>query len=37
MIVEPDKTRVGWIGLGVMGRSMCGHRKGADYVPERRG
>lgn len=25
MIVEPDKTRIGWIGLGVMGGSMCGH------------
>lgn len=25
MIVEPGKTRVGWIGLGVMGRSMCSH------------
>jgi len=25
MIVEPGKTRIGWIGLGVMGRSMCGH------------
>ena len=25
MIIEPDKTRIGWIGLGVMGRSMCGH------------
>lgn len=25
MIVDPDKTRIGWIGLGVMGRSMCGH------------
>ena len=25
MIVEPGNTRVGWIGLGVMGRSMCGH------------
>ncbi len=25
MIVEPGKTRVGWIGLGVMGRSMCQH------------
>ena len=24
MIIEPDKTRIGWIGLGVMGRSMCG-------------
>ena len=25
MIAEPGKTRIGWIGLGVMGRSMCGH------------
>jgi 3-hydroxyisobutyrate dehydrogenase len=25
MTVEPGKTRIGWIGLGVMGRSMCGH------------
>ena len=25
MIVEPGKTRIGWIGLGVMGRSMCSH------------
>ncbi len=25
MIVEPGKIRIGWIGLGVMGRSMCGH------------
>jgi 3-hydroxyisobutyrate dehydrogenase len=23
--VEPGKTRVGWIGTGVMGRSMCRH------------
>jgi 3-hydroxyisobutyrate dehydrogenase len=23
--VEPDKTRVGWIGTGVMGQSMCRH------------
>src|SRR5262245_66406754 len=22
---EPGKTRVGWIGTGVMGRSMCQH------------
>lgn len=22
---EPGKTRIGWIGTGVMGRSMCGH------------
>jgi 3-hydroxyisobutyrate dehydrogenase len=25
MKIEPGKTRIGWIGLGVMGRSMCGH------------
>lgn len=25
MIVAPGETRIGWIGLGVMGRSMCGH------------
>ena len=25
MIVEPGKTRIGWIGLGVMGHSMCAH------------
>ncbi len=25
MNVEPGTTRIGWIGLGVMGRSMCGH------------
>ena len=25
MNVEPGRTRIGWIGLGVMGRSMCGH------------
>ncbi len=23
--VAPGKTRLGWIGTGVMGRSMCGH------------
>ncbi|HZZ28718.1 MAG TPA: NAD(P)-dependent oxidoreductase [Pirellulales bacterium] len=23
--VAPGKTRLGWIGAGVMGRSMCGH------------
>ncbi len=23
--IEPGKTRIGWIGTGVMGRSMCGH------------
>ena len=25
MIVEPQKTRIGWIGTGVMGKSMAGH------------
>ncbi len=31
-ICEPGKTRVGWIGTGVMGASMCGHllRNGFD-------
>jgi 3-hydroxyisobutyrate dehydrogenase len=24
-LVVPGKTRLGWIGTGVMGRSMCGH------------
>ncbi len=23
--IQPGRTRIGWIGLGVMGRSMCGH------------
>jgi 3-hydroxyisobutyrate dehydrogenase len=27
----PDKTRVGWIGTGVMGSSMCGHLMAAGY------
>ena len=25
MDIQPGKTRIGWIGTGVMGRSMCGH------------
>lgn len=25
MTVDPSKTRIGWIGTGVMGASMCGH------------
>jgi 3-hydroxyisobutyrate dehydrogenase len=29
--VSPDKTRIGWIGIGVMGRSMCGHVLAAGY------
>ncbi len=28
----PGKTRVGWIGTGVMGRSMCGHVMAAGYT-----
>jgi 3-hydroxyisobutyrate dehydrogenase len=29
--VSPEKTRLGWIGTGVMGRSMCGHLIKAGY------
>lgn len=29
--VAPGKTRIGWIGTGVMGASMCGHLIGAGY------
>jgi 3-hydroxyisobutyrate dehydrogenase len=29
--ISPDKTRIGWIGTGVMGRSMCGHLVAAGY------
>jgi 3-hydroxyisobutyrate dehydrogenase len=25
LAIEPGKTRIGWIGTGVMGASMCGH------------
>jgi 3-hydroxyisobutyrate dehydrogenase len=28
---DPQSTRVGWIGTGVMGRSMCGHVLDAGY------
>ncbi|MEO1525141.1 MAG: NAD(P)-dependent oxidoreductase [Planctomycetota bacterium] len=31
MTIEPGKTRIGWIGTGVMGRSMCGHLMDAGY------
>ena len=27
----PGKTRIGWIGTGVMGTSMCGHLMAAGY------
>ncbi len=29
--VNPESTRIGWIGTGVMGRSMCGHLIEAGY------
>ena len=29
--ISLEKTRVGWIGTGVMGRSMCGHLIAAGY------
>jgi 3-hydroxyisobutyrate dehydrogenase len=28
---EPGKTRIGWIGTGVMGHSMCSHLLGKGY------
>lgn len=31
MLVEPQKTRIGWIGTGVMGASMAGHLLAAGY------
>jgi 3-hydroxyisobutyrate dehydrogenase len=30
--IEPGKTRVGWIGTGVMGMSMCRHIMGKGYA-----
>jgi 3-hydroxyisobutyrate dehydrogenase len=29
---EPGKTRIGWIGTGVMGQSMCGHLIAKGYA-----
>jgi 3-hydroxyisobutyrate dehydrogenase len=29
--ISPQKTRVGWVGTGVMGRSMCGRLLDAGY------
>ncbi|QDT10898.1 2-hydroxy-3-oxopropionate reductase [Planctomycetes bacterium K23_9] len=29
--MDPKSTRIGWIGTGVMGRSMCGHLMDAGY------
>jgi 3-hydroxyisobutyrate dehydrogenase len=31
MQIAPHQTRIGWIGTGVMGRSMCGHLVDAGY------
>lgn len=31
MNISPDTTRLGWIGTGVMGKSMCGHLVKAGY------
>jgi 3-hydroxyisobutyrate dehydrogenase len=30
-VVSPQKTRIGWIGTGVMGQAMCGHIIAAGY------
>jgi 3-hydroxyisobutyrate dehydrogenase len=30
--VEPGRTRIGWIGTGVMGSSMCGHLLDAGFT-----
>jgi 3-hydroxyisobutyrate dehydrogenase len=32
MSADPNSTRVGWIGTGVMGASMCGHVIDAGYA-----
>lgn len=32
MNITPEQTRIGWIGTGVMGRSMCGHLLDAGYA-----
>jgi len=29
--ISPDSTRIGWIGTGIMGKSMCGHIQKAGY------
>jgi 3-hydroxyisobutyrate dehydrogenase len=31
MELSPAKTKIGWIGTGVMGSSMCGHVLAAGY------
>ncbi|GAB5443563.1 MAG: NAD(P)-dependent oxidoreductase [Fuerstiella sp.] len=32
LTIEPGKTRIGWIGTGVMGASMCGHLIDAGFA-----
>lgn len=32
MNIAPESTRIGWIGTGVMGSSMCGHLLDAGYA-----
>lgn len=31
LLISPQTTKVGWIGTGVMGKSMCGHLLKAGY------
>ncbi|HQR41120.1 MAG TPA: NAD(P)-binding domain-containing protein, partial [Gemmatales bacterium] len=31
-LAQPGKTRIGWIGTGVMGRWMCQHVMNAGYT-----
>lgn len=33
MNISPETTKIGWIGTGVMGRSMAGHLQAAGYRP----
>ncbi|MFH1264780.1 MAG: NAD(P)-binding domain-containing protein, partial [Planctomycetota bacterium] len=32
MKIEPGSIRIGWIGTGVMGSSMCGHLMDAGFT-----
>jgi 3-hydroxyisobutyrate dehydrogenase len=32
MTINPNTTRIGWIGVGVMGASMCGHLMRAGFA-----
>ena len=31
-VIVPAKTRIGWIGTGIMGASMCGHLMRAGFA-----